>query len=336
MTQQFPDIDDWSREGRAALVHARRQVLREMLYESFEHFAEQYGERPFLDAFRFETLDDAVDWCLERFVTGQFDGTRMTKTWKIFTQPRFWLAQRESLLGFQRKMEALERLRRAPSGERLVATAASTSVGPSEAAEVSRLSSRLTATLRLLRDRTHAALVLWWLNATDSLRESWFDPPVEKPVEHDRMSKKARSLAGHDALFRFQCLHRALVHEGGDAGAAHAVVREWLFKPCPGTPPYRRADAEVLASLEDGSTLRTRALQALKREGVAALLDELINAVPAGLEPADLEAAFEARLLECSLTKTTLTAFNLDEGAMPALSQRIEVLSQGMPLRSEP
>jgi hypothetical protein len=191
-----------------------------------------------------------------------------------------------------------------------------------EELEQRRMRERLIATLRLLRDHTCASLVLWWLHATDDLRAGWFDPPVPG-VREEKLSKKSRSLIAHDALFRFQCLHRQLVQEEGTSALAHRVVREWLFRPCADAPPYRRDDAEVVRSLPDGAPRQTRALHHLRREGVAALLEKLLDAASVPPEGAEVERLFEWTLLRHSIARTTLTTFKLDEGVMPELARRI-------------
>ncbi|AKI98651.1 hypothetical protein ATI61_10651 [Archangium gephyra] len=329
MEQRYPEITDWSKEGRARLVMEHRPVLSEMLRHSLEQVAEPYGVEALLRAFGFSTLEDAVDWSLQAFIERELELTRIPRSWKLFTQPRFWLAQRTGLPGFRRKMAELEALRRrgqhVSEAQPTLSDDAAEKPRVEEELEQQRLRERLIATLRLLRDRTCASLVLWWLRATDGLRTGWFDPPVP-PVREDDLSKKARSLITHDALFRFQCLHRQLVQEDGSSGLAHQVVREWLFRPCGDTPPYRRDDAEVARSLPEGAPRQTRALHHLRRQGVTALLEKLIDA--AGVPPAgdEVETLFEWTLLTHSVTRTTLTTFKLDEGAMPELARRIDSL----------
>jgi hypothetical protein len=330
MEPRYPEISDWSHEGRAQLVATHRAVFSEMLRCSLEHVAEPYGIELFLGKFGFDTLEDAVDWSLEAFKERTFDLKRIPNSWKLFTVPRFWLAQRTGLPGFRRIMAELEssRLSRQRTSDFPEDSREGWSEAPhsEEEEDQRRLRGRLIATLQLLRDRTCASLVLWWLRATDELRSGWFDPPVP-PVAGEHLSKKERSLISHDALFRFQCLHRQLVREGA-CELTHQVVREWLFRPCADAPPYRREDADVVRSLPAGASPRARELWRLRREGVVSLVELLVER--AGVLPGngEVEALFEVKLLRQSVSKTTLTVFKLDEEAMPELSRRIDSLAK--------
>lgn len=329
MEQRYPEITDWSKEGRARLVMAHRPVLAEMLRHALEQVAEPYGVESLLEAFGFQTLEEAVEWSMEAFMEREFDLTRIPRSWRLFTQPRFWLAQRTGMLGFRRKMAELEALRRkrgqAPETPPAPSEGGAETPRFEDEVEQRQMRERLIATLRQLRDRTCASLVLWWLRATDGLRAGWFDPPVPA-VPEENLSKKSRSLIAHDALFRFQCLHRQLVQEEGASELAHQIVQDWLFRPCTDAPPYRRDDAEVARSLPEGSPRQTRALHRLRREGVAALLEKLINEASSPPDAEDVAELFEWTLLRHSVTKTTLTAFKLDEGVMPGLAERIASL----------
>ncbi|MCY1031458.1 hypothetical protein OV207_08325 [Corallococcus sp. BB11-1] len=327
MQPRYPEIDDLSKEGRARLVMAHRPVLAEMLRHSLELVAEPYGIETLLDSFGFSTVEEAVDWILDAFIEREFDWARLPANWRLFTRPRFWLAQRAGVLGFRRKMAEMEALRR--RGQQLPENPPALSEGAAEEPSVEdeleqrRMRERLIATLRQLRDRTCASLVLWWLRATDGLRAGWFDPPVP-PVGAENLSKKSRSLFAHDALFRFQCIHQQLIQEAPARDMAQQLVREWLFRPCADVPPYRQSDAELARALPEGTPRPLRTIQQLRREGVAALIDRLIEAAsvpPAGKEE---EALFEWILLKHSVARTTLTVFKLDEGAMPQLTKRID------------
>lgn len=329
MEQRYPEITDWTKEGRARLVTAHRPVLAEMLRHALEQVAEPYGAESLLEAFGFQTLEEAVEWSMDAFIEREFDLARIPRSWRLFAQPRFWLAQRAGMLGFRRKMAELEALRRksrqTPEAPHAPSEDAAEAPRFEDEVEQRRMRERLIATLRRLRDRTCASLVLWWLRATDGLRTGWFDPPVPD-MREESLSKKSRSLIAHDALFRFQCLHRQLVQEEGAVELAHQVAREWLFQPCTDAPPYRRDDAQVARSLPEGAPRQPRVLHRLRREGVADLLEKLINAAGPPPDAEDVVALFEWMLLRHSVTKTTLTAFKLDEGVMPGLAERIASL----------
>ncbi len=331
MTPDHPAITDWSPEGRAALVEAHRELFAALLYRALSLLAERYGEQPLLDAFRWDTLDDAVDWCLERFASANLDPQRLSsplRTWKLFTVAGFWLAQRESGRGYARKMAGLraERVTPVPSSPEQEHQELPDTGDPVDL-DLRRLISTWVDTLRDLRARTCPGLITWWLRATERLRADWFDVEVPSLVD-EPASKKARSVLAHDALFRFQALHQKLLREGGAVEPSHAVMREWLFRPCEDQPPYRRSEAMIALALPESWPRDKRTLHKLRREGVETLLARLIE--KAGDVPDEREGAVlaEWQLLRLSVTKTTLTAFSLDEGASPELEREIEHLAE--------
>ncbi len=318
-------ITDWSKEGRASLVREHREVVALLLSHSLAQVAKSYGEQNLLDAFRFKTLDDAVDWCLERFATGTLEPGKLSpplRSWRLFTQARFWLSQREGAAGFQRKMQELEAACRRDSAR---AEPLESEVAPVPDLDVQRLVERLSRTLAELLDRTCPDLVTWWLRATEELRSLWFELPITEPAHEPRM-KKERSIRIHDALFRFACLFRGLLLHEKDAAPSHLAVREWLFRRCRNVPPYRRTEEEIAAALPLTVPKEKRAIQHLRRAGVSALIHQLISSLDVPTETADAVALMEWQLMRVSVTKTTLTAFALDEGASPELERRIEAL----------
>ncbi|WP_342381245.1 hypothetical protein NVS55_16420 [Myxococcus stipitatus] len=318
-------ITDWSREGRAALVQEHREVLALLLHHSLARMAEPYGEQSLLDAFRFDTLEDAVDWCLERFATGNLDPGQLSqssRTWRLFSQPHFWLSQREGSAGFRRKMQMLEEARWNDA-------ACSKSPEPTDepvlGPGVQQLIQRLYRTLSELRTRTCPDLVTWWLRATEELRAQWFDLPVPETA-HEPSAKKDRSLHVHNAQFRFASLFCKLLHWGKDMPPEQLAVREWLFSPCRNHPPYWRTEEEIAAAMPLQVPKEKRAVQRLRREGVRALLHQLLNTLDEPPDLADAIALMEWTLLRKSVTRTTLATFSLDEGASPELERRIEAL----------
>ncbi|RKH48142.1 hypothetical protein D7X12_00745 [Corallococcus sicarius] len=302
-----------------------REVFALLLRHSLAQAAKPYGEQNLLDAFRFKTLDDAVDWCLKRFATGTLEQGRLSpssRCWRLFTQARFWLSQREGAAGFLRKMQELEAACRRDS---VLAEIPESEGVPVPDLDVQRLVERLSRTLTELLARTCPDLVTWWLRATEELRSLWFDLPIPEPSHQPRM-KKERSIRIHDALFRFACLFRGLLLQQKDAAPSHLAVREWLFRQCRNVPPYRRTEEEIAAALPLTIPKTKRAVQHLRREGVSALLHQLIGSLNAPAETADAVALMEWQLMRESVTKTTLTAFALDEGASPELERSIEAL----------
>lgn len=333
MVAEYPAITGWSKQERSALVQEHRELLAALLHQAFSSLAERYGEQGLLDAFRFETLDDAVDWCLERFATGDLDPGKVSpplRTWRLFTVPGFWLAQREGRAGYLRKIATLK-----AAGER--ATEHSPDLehqgelqdqaDAPGALDIKRLIEGWADTLRKLLNCTCPSLVIWWLRATEGLRAGWFDLPIPD-LTMEPVSKKTRSVLAHDALLRFQGLHRALVQEGDSVGLAHLAVREWLFRPCRDVPPYRRSEKEIAEELPEVAPRDERTIQKLRRQGVEALIFKLVDEagrIPSQEEPVALA---EWQLLRQSLTKTTLVAFKLDEGSRPELDQRISGLAE--------
>lgn len=326
MGMSYPAITGWSHEERAALVTAHQESLAALLRHAFSRMAEPYGEERLLEAFRFSTLDDAVDWCLTRFATGDLDPAKLSpssRSWRLFTEARFWLTQREGREGYARKMQWLEAQRLRPDEPPPVAQPVGTDEVPD--VDVARLMERLALTLRRLLARTCPDLVGWWLRATEELRAGWFEIPPSPP-SHVPASKKTRSVRMHDALFRFQCLYRALIHDGSEARPSHMAVREWLFRPCANTPPYQRSEEDIAAALPSTESRDRRSVQRLRREGLEALLARLLETALTIPDAEHAVALMEWELLRRAVTKTTLTAFNLDEGAAPELRKKAEQL----------
>jgi hypothetical protein len=319
----YPPITDWSKQGRTALVAAHRARMAALLEFSLGRLARHYGEERLLRAFHFDTMGDAIDFCLERFAQGELDPERLppeSRSFRLFTEARFWLAQRASFRGYAAIMSRLEQQTETDPGIAPLVQEEE----PSENLDVKRLVVRLVATLRQFRERTCPDLVGWWLHATDTMRAGWFDAPVTPP-EHIPESKKSRSKLAHDAAFRFQCLHRALIQEDG-VELPHRVVGEWLFRRCANVPPYRRSEAEVAAALPPDAPKGKRAIWELRRRGVAALLDALLDVARCPPSREESVALLEWQLLRHSLEKTTLLAFELDEGKARDLERRMSAL----------
>ncbi|CAM3214681.1 hypothetical protein G4177_26825 [Corallococcus sp. ZKHCc1 1396] len=336
MGTDYPVITGWTREEREALVTSHGASLAALLRHAFAQVAEPYGEERLLEAFRFDTLDDVVDWCLRRFATGELDPARIpqaSRSWRLFTEARFWLAQREGMQGYRQKMQWMEAQRRRP-GE-VPPASSQEDATPEPDIDVSRLVERLTTTLRRLLACTCPDIVGWWLRATETLRAEWFEcaPP---PLAQAPASKKTRSVRMHDAQFRFQCLHRGLLHDGPEASLPHMAVCEGLFRSCANTAPYQRSEEDIAAALPPTAPRDRRSIQRLKRGGLESLLKRLLEVALAGPDTTQTVARMEWELLRQGVTKTTLTAFNLDEGTAPELrmgTDRLDTLAKSLGVR---
>ncbi len=256
------------RQDVPRLCRSTVKLLGLLLRHSLAQVAKPYGEQNLLDAFRFETLDDAVDWCLERFATGTLAPRQLSpssRSWRLFTQASFWLSQREGTAGFRRKMQELEAACRRDS-----ARAESPEPGeePVPDLDVQRLKERLARTLSELRDShlsgsRHLVAPGHGGTALPMVR-------VASPeLAHESRTKKDRSVRAHDALFRFACLFRKLILHEKDTAPSQLAVSEWLFSPCRNAPPYRRTEEEIAAALPLKVPKEKRAIQRLRREGVS-------------------------------------------------------------------
>jgi hypothetical protein len=315
--REYDSITDWSREGRARCADERGDEIRALLRFAFESFYEKQELSPF--GFRGDDpIGEAVEWSVERFRTADLDPTRCTPTFRLFTEVRFWLAQKVGLQAYRRIMLA----RAAPQ---IVDPPDPVTNGDSEprvAPEVlDDIGSRLVRTLRELNARTCADLVGYWLIGTRRLRSAWFGWRNDGEVQNAAPSKKKHSFHVHDALFRFQCLHAALVAETG-ASIPVVVVRESMFRRCNNRPPYRRPDDVVAPVLPAGSVTGPRSIGKLRRVGLADLLTELLERLA---RPAfGMREELECLLLRRSLSATTVHALDLER--RPDLLDRMRKL----------
>lgn len=280
----YQPIEDWSLQGRQKLVETHGSVIRWLLDEAFTVFMDKGS----LSHFGFQSIESAVDWSLQRFAHGELDVSRLplsARTFQLFTQVHFWLAQKVGMAGFRariKRMQGFARSRRQePAG--LLETTLPSSRSPSLGNELEpgpvldSFQRRLGATLAQLRTRTCAELVLWWLEGSVRMRQQWFGNQGEAWTNGTTdtllpgLSKKQRSLLRHDALFRFACLWLKFIE-----GEAHtleiAVAVATCFSPCENRPPYRVTEREVLPRLAAYTVSGARQVAQARRLGLKCLL----------------------------------------------------------------
>jgi hypothetical protein len=301
----YESIVDWSREGRARLVEQRGDEIRALLRLAFGSFCERRELGPF--GFRGEDpLDEAVEWSVARFATSELDPKRCTPTFRIFTEVRFWLAQKVGAGAYSRIMRTHVEGRYAdpPEGPR------ASNDEPGRSHEVlDAMHRHLATTLQQLAARTCADLVGYWLGGTRRLRSAWFGWNVTSEIDNASASKKQRSFHVHDAMFRYQCLHQGLIPDA-DGSAPTVAVRESMFRPCENRPPYRRPDDEIAPLLPAAHITGPRSVGKLRRAGLAAILGQLFLFFDRDAK--DEQEILERVLLRRSLSATTVHALDLE------------------------
>ena len=204
----FEPIEDWTLEGRAALVDSRGDELWLLLYRALSSVHDTHD----LAAFGWrgeERVDVAVAWCLNRFARGDLDGDRIThRSFELFTIARFWLAQK---VGARNVDRVLARARpRASDPRRQVAAEPPPSEEP--VLPPSSVVTRLGQALRGLSERTCADLVQAWLDGKGDLA-AWLGRPPVTGGPLGELTKRDRSFVVHDARARFVVLMLDLVSE---------------------------------------------------------------------------------------------------------------------------
>jgi hypothetical protein len=301
----YESIVDWSREGRAQLVEQRGDEIRALLWFAFGNFCERRELGPF--GFRGEDpIEEAVEWSIRRFETGEFASERCTPTFRIFTEVRFWLAQKVGAKAYSRIMRTRAEDQHADPPE----PPRESNDEPGRSHEVlDAMHRRLARTLQQLSARTCADLVGYWLGGTRRLRSAWFGWTVITEVDNASASKKQRSFHAHDAMFRYQCLYQGLIPDA-DGSDPTVAVRESMFRPCENRPPYRRPDEEVAPLLPAARVTGPRSVGKLRRAGLAAILGQLFAFFDRDVkgEQETLERVF----LRTSLSATTVHALDLE------------------------
>jgi hypothetical protein len=248
---RFAPIVDWSPEGRRALLERDRLLIRELLDLAFTEFAcvEPIPWREL--GFRGDDpVQEAVDWCLERFASSKpLDPSKLSvalRSYRLFTQPRWWLCQKLTTQGYHGSMTRGRRLVSLPVEEIATEEREEDDGGPRDG-ELAAVVAALAATLTKLHQKTCAELVAYWFDATEVLRRALGDERGQAALP-DR-APKAASFHRFDAMFRFWQLH-----EPATIGATFArVLESAMFAPCPNEPPFRVPDGEVARKLNDGS-----------------------------------------------------------------------------------
>lgn len=302
----YTPIHDWSPRGRRRLVEERGDELRLLLDLAFTEFVDHHDVP--LSAFRFgrdggDPVTEAVEWCIERFQSGHIDPARLhveSRTTRLFTEVAFWLAQRETGLGFRRVMATWSA--RNNSDEALRGTVSPAAADLSYTLEDVR--GRLASTLRLLARSTCEDLVTGWLLGTASERADWFDWP-DTPAQPIEWSPKQRSLYVADALFRFFVLLECLLDQESPH-PSDVVASLSLFSPCSNEPPYRLPDAAVAIELTlDGSRQASR----LRKTGTCRLIQLCLGLAGDG------EPSLRRELARLHLRPSLLHQHNLNDQA---------------------
>lgn len=305
MGEPHYELIDWSREGRARLVAQRGDEIRALLWFAFGSFCERRELGPF--GFHGEDpIEEAVKWSIRRFETGEFASERCTPTFRIFTEVRFWLAQKVGVMAYRRIMRTRAEIHHAdpPQPPR---ESNDGSVRSENALDEMRR--HLATTLQQLATRTCSDLVGYWLGGTRRLRSAWFGWNVSSEIDNASASKKQRSFHAHDAMFRYQCLHQGLIPDA-DGSDPMVAVRESMFRPCENRPPYRRPDEEVAPLLPSARVTGPRSVGKLRRAKLAAILGQLFAFFDRDAKGE--QEALERVFLRASLSATTIHALDLE------------------------
>lgn len=313
----YEPIANWSREGRARLVREQGDRMRALLEAAFETFVAEEGVA--LRAFRFhgdDPIPEAVEWCVERFQTADLDPARLhegSRSWRIFTEVGFWLAQREGKAGYRRAL--VRRAMGANALDRVALADESPEAVASNHVDVQRMRERIVGGAILLRDTCCAALVGWWLVGSARERRAWFaddeqpDPWDGAFAADPPRNPKERSFHVADALFRYLALFAGLVqHEGGDL-SHRACVRTW-FDRCSNEPPYEVARVAVRAALGD---LPSRQMTTLRHDGVTTLIRRCLALAERPSDDGDPRVRALAR---SSLRLSLLHRFKIEDAAL--------------------
>lgn len=289
-----------------------------LLDDAFSRFADTEPLTPF----RFLPAEDpgdpitaAVEWCVERFSTGNIDPNLLhpdSRSFRLFTEVKFWLCQKVGRVACQRILrtgrQRIEHERDVyPPAERQVDSTEQTA----RESAIMDLQRQLAVALRELGHCTCPDLVGFWLLATAKLRREWFgwSDAGEVSEAAEALRKKSRSLAHHDALFRFLCCYHRLPKEP-DLGGELAYAT--LFRRCLNIFPYRCSDEQVLRAVPGAQHMGKHERRRLLRVGTSAWLRALIQWMTRAASSQDPKDRMEWVLGKQSLSATTLHALDLD------------------------
>jgi hypothetical protein len=307
-TDGYESIEDFGVEARTRLIDTRGDEIRLLLDSAFSDFVDAEPDVS-LAAFGFhgdDPIADAVRWAMDRFASADLDVSRIhpgSRSFRIFTEVRFWLAQKAGRRGYDQILTGVRRL-----VARSADDDATTDAGAVSAATCA-FGEELAGELPRFRDRTCADLVGFWLAGTKRARRDWFGWRTLGEISDaaDRLSKKQRSVYTHDAMFRFLCCFHRLVAPTGAAGADLAFLLTTL-SGCPNEPPYRVADRQLV----DRGLGGVREIARLRKEGAQQLLHRCVDL--AGVETtASMRDQLAATFTRISLGLTTLHALGMED-----------------------
>lgn len=316
----YPAIKDWSTNGRALLVREHELEIRLLLDCAFTDFTEVHALAPFgFDAD--DPVAQAVEWSLVRFQAMDLDPARLrpaSRSFRLFTDVRFWLAQKVGNAGYRRILasQAAEQAADPDPTDTKGSLAGS--------ALLQQFVDRLVGSLSQLFERTCSDIVLYWLHGTEKLRSSWFGWSSEPLPERLLRSKKQRSLHVHDALFRFQVLHQRVLRQVDEAEPALLVASASYLRGCANESPYRKPDAEIYRELERLGHPKPPSIRKLRELGLSTLLSRLVVRAEEGAQD---PTEPDQRLLRESLALTTLHALDL-EGVSTLRGQLLQLLTR--------
>lgn len=297
--RSYLPIEDWSLLGRQRLVETHESIIRLLLDESFTLFMDDGS----LTLFGFQDVESAVEWCLHRFVHGELDPSRLSaasRTFQLFTQVHFWLAQKLGAVGFRSRMRMLHQAsasRMSASSDSEAAVAGGTSSEGQASQRMDNLDAsntltsfqgRLATTLASLREHTCAELVTWWLEGSFRLRRQWFGRQNSDwagvPEIGTNLSKKQRSILRHDALFRFLCLWFRLERNRPQSIGLVAAFA-LCFAPCENRAPYRVPECTVVEKFRSLGLKGPREIAQARKIGMGELIELSIGLVRRWLVP---------------------------------------------------
>jgi hypothetical protein len=301
-------IEDFSPAARADLVAARGDEIRLLLDCAFSDFVDAEPDVSFA-TFGFrgdDPITDAVSWAIERFASADLDVSRIpprSRSFRLFTEVRFWLAQRAGREGYHHLMAGARRLV-PPAPDDTQADAVNAN------AVSSAFGDELAGELPAFRDRTCTDLVGFWLAGTSRMRRDWFGwratGELSGAAEH--LSKRQRSIYSHDAMFRFLCCFHELVPVAS-AGRAVLAFQLTSLSGCPNEPPYRVAEREIVDDAADLGGVRE--LARLRREGARQLLHRCLDLARVQ-DAVTMRDRLAAAFTRGSLGLTTLHALGVD------------------------
>lgn len=323
--ENYESIEDWSVDGRRRLADARGDEIRRLLDDGFTALLD--AERDVsLAAFGFRGDDpvvEAIEWSIDCFATREIDPSKLTpgsRSFRLFTEARFWLAQKAGKQGYRSILAATRAPHRRSHDE------ARTAAQPISEDVAHAFGAELAAALPGFHARTCADIVGFWLEGTKRVRRVWFswEDSGELSDEAAVLSKKQRSFYAHDAMFRFLWCFCRLIPASQDESAERALELTCL-SGCPNEPPYRVPDRLVVITL---GLRGSREVSRLRKDGARHFLNACLDRVAHNrmFVPRD---RFAVALTRKSLGPTTLHALGIEDDA--ALRARLAAVLAAEP-----